>query len=102
VRIRNTVKPHNILLVLDAADRPGYRNVALRFKKVQFDGVILTKMDGDAPRGALLQAVTGKPSNSPAVGRSSTTSTTSIPDRVASRILGMGDVLSLIEGRAHH
>jgi len=64
VRIRNTVKPHNILLVLDAMTGQDAVNVAQQFQEqVQFDGVILTKLDGDARGGAALsvRAVTGKP-----------------------------------------
>ena len=100
VRIRNTVKPHNILLVLDAMTGQDAVNVALQFQeKVQFDGVILTKMDGDARGGAALsvRAVTGKPIKFASSGEKLDNFEYFHPDRVASRILGMGDVLSLIE-----
>ena len=99
-RIRNTVKPHNILLVLDAMTGQDAVNVALQFQeKVQFDGVILTKMDGDARGGAALsvRAVTGKPIKFACSGEKLDNFEYFHPDRVASRILGMGDVLSLIE-----
>ncbi len=98
--IRNTVKPHNILLVLDAMTGQDAVNVALQFQeKVQFDGVILTKMDGDARGGAALsvRAVTGKPIKFASSGEKLDNFEYFHPDRVASRILGMGDVLSLIE-----
>ncbi len=100
VRIRNTVKPHNILLVLDAMTGQDAVNVALQFQEqVQFDGVILTKMDGDARGGAALsvRAVTGKPIKFASSGEKLDNFDYFHPDRVASRILGMGDVLSLIE-----
>ena len=99
-RIRNTVKPHNILLVLDAMTGQDAVNVALQFQeKVQFDGVVLTKMDGDARGGAALsvRAVTGKPIKFASSGEKLDNFEYFHPDRVASRILGMGDVLSLIE-----
>jgi signal recognition particle subunit SRP54 len=99
-RIRGTVKPHNILLVLDAMTGQDAVNVALQFQeRVQFDGVILTKMDGDARGGAALsvRAVTGKPIKFASSGEKLDNFEYFHPDRVASRILGMGDVLSLIE-----
>ena len=99
-RIRNTVKPHNILLVLDAMTGQDAVNVALQFQeRVQFDGVILTKMDGDARGGAALsvRAVTGKPIKFASSGEKLDDFEYFHPDRMASRILGMGDVLSLIE-----
>ena len=99
-RIRSTVKPHNILLVLDAMTGQDAVNVALQFQeRVQFDGVILTKMDGDARGGAALsvRAVTGKPIKFASSGEKLDNFEYFHPDRVASRILGMGDVLSLIE-----
>ncbi|MCE5254790.1 MAG: signal recognition particle protein [Actinomycetia bacterium] len=100
VRIRQTVKPHNILLVLDAMTGQDAVNVALQFQeRVRFDGVILTKMDGDARGGAALsvRAVTGKPVKFASAGEKLDSFEYFHPDRVASRILGMGDVLSLIE-----
>jgi signal recognition particle subunit SRP54 len=98
--IRHQVKPHNILLVLDAMTGQDAVNVALQFQeRVQFDGVILTKMDGDARGGAALsvRAVTGKPIKFASSGEKLDNFEYFHPDRVASRILGMGDVLSLIE-----
>ena len=100
VRIRNTVKPHNILLVLDSMTGQDAVNVAQQFQEqVQFDGVILTKLDGDARGGAALsvRAVTGKPIKFASSGEKLDSFDYFHPDRVASRILGMGDVLSLIE-----
>ncbi len=100
VRIRQTVKPHNILLVLDAMTGQDAVNVALAFQeRVDFDGAILTKMDGDARGGAALsvKAVTGKPIKFASSGEKLDNFEYFHPDRMASRILGMGDVLSLIE-----
>ncbi|MCX8032958.1 MAG: signal recognition particle protein [Thermoleophilia bacterium] len=100
VRIRQTVKPHNILLVLDAMTGQDAVNVALQFQeRVNFDGVVLTKMDGDARGGAALsvKAVTGKPIKFASYGEKLDNFEYFHPDRVASRILGMGDVLTLIE-----
>lgn len=100
VRIRQAVKPHNILLVLDAMTGQDAVNVALQFQeRVNFDGVVLTKMDGDARGGAALsvKAVTGKPIKFASYGEKLDNFEYFHPDRVASRILGMGDVLTLIE-----
>ena len=100
VRIRQMVKPHNILLVLDAMTGQDAVNVALQFQeRVNFDGVVLTKMDGDARGGAALsvKAVTGKPIKFASYGEKLDNFEYFHPDRVASRILGMGDVLTLIE-----
>ncbi len=100
VRIRHTVKPHNILLVLDAMTGQDAVNVALAFQEnVDFDGVVLTKMDGDARGGAALsvKTVTGKPIKFASSGEKLDNFEYFHPDRMASRILGMGDVLSLIE-----
>jgi signal recognition particle subunit SRP54 len=100
VHIRHAVKPHNILLVLDAMTGQDAVNVALKFQEqVQFDGVVLTKMDGDARGGAALsvRAVTGKPIKFASSGEKLDSFEYFYPDRVASRILGMGDVLTLIE-----
>jgi signal recognition particle subunit SRP54 len=100
VRIRHTVKPHNILLVLDAMTGQDAVNVALAFQeRVDFDGVVLTKMDGDARGGAALsvKTVTGKPIKFASSGEKLDNFEYFHPDRMASRILGMGDVLSLIE-----
>jgi signal recognition particle subunit SRP54 len=100
VRIRHAVKPHNILLVLDAMTGQDAVNVALAFQeRVDFDGVVLTKMDGDARGGAALsvKTVTGKPIKFASSGEKLDNFEYFHPDRMASRILGMGDVLSLIE-----
>ena len=100
VQIRARVKPHNILLVLDSMTGQDAVNVAQQFQeKVQFDGVILTKLDGDARGGAALsvKAVTGKPITFASTGEKLDSFDYFHPDRMASRILGMGDVLSLVE-----
>ncbi len=100
VDIRARVKPHNILLVLDSMAGQDAVNVAEQFQeKVDFDGVILTKLDGDARGGAALsvKAVTGKPIKFASTGEKLNAFDYFHPDRMASRILGMGDVLTLIE-----
>ena len=99
-RIRSTVKPHNILLVVDAMTGQDAVNAAEEFRqKVDLDGVVLTKLDGDARGGAALsiRAVTGRPIKFASNGEKLDDFDTFHPDRMASRILGMGDVLSLIE-----
>jgi signal recognition particle subunit SRP54 len=100
VRIKKATKPHNVLLVLDSMTGQDAVTVAERFSEaVDYDGVILTKLDGDARGGAALavRAVTGKPIKYVSVGEKLDQLETFHPDRLASRILGMGDVLSLIE-----
>jgi signal recognition particle subunit SRP54 len=100
VHIRHAVKPQNILLVLDAMTGQDAVNVALAFQeRVDFDGAVLTKIDGDARGGAALsvKAVTGKPVKFASSGERLDNFEYFHPDRMASRILGMGDVLSLIE-----
>jgi len=100
VHIRHAVKPHNILLVLDAMTGQDAVNVALAFQeRVDFDGVVLTKMDGDARGGAALsiRQVTGQPIKFIGVGEKYDALEPFHPDRIVSRILGMGDILSLIE-----
>ncbi len=100
VRIRAEVKPHNILLVIDAMTGQDAVNAAQQFKeKVDIDGVVLTKLDGDARGGAALsvRAVTGKPIKFASTGEKLDDFDSFHPDRMASRILGMGDVLTLIE-----
>jgi signal recognition particle subunit SRP54 len=100
VRIKKAVKPHNVLLVLDAMTGQDAVAVAERFAEaVDYDGVILTKLDGDARGGAALavRAVTGKPIKFASVGEKLDQLEPFHPDRLASRILGMGDVMSLIE-----
>jgi signal recognition particle subunit SRP54 len=98
--IRDATKPLNILLVLDAMTGQEAVNVAVAFQeKVAFDGVVLTKLDGDARGGAALsvKAVTGRPVKLASVGEKLDQLEYFHPDRMASRILGMGDVLTLIE-----
>ncbi|TMM00664.1 MAG: signal recognition particle protein [Actinobacteria bacterium] len=98
--IRSATKPTNILLVLDAMTGQEAVAVAQAFQeRVDFDGVVLTKLDGDARGGAALsvKAVTGKPIKLVSVGEKVDQLEYFHPDRMASRILGMGDVLSLIE-----
>jgi signal recognition particle subunit SRP54 len=100
VNIRNLVKPHNILLVVDSMTGQDAVTVAQQFQeKVQFDGVVLTKLDGDARGGAALsvRAMTGRPIKFVSTGEKMGDFDYFHPDRMASRILGMGDVLSLIE-----
>src|SRR5271165_6284284 len=100
VRIRTAVKPHNVLLVVDAMTGQDAVNVAERFaEEVQFDGVVLSKLDGDARGGAALsvKAVTGKPILFVSTGEKLEQFERFHPDRMAQRILGMGDVMSLIE-----
>ena len=100
VRVRDEAKPLNILLVLDAMTGQEAVNVAQAFhERVAFDGVILTKLDGDARGGAALsvKAITGKPIKFASTGEKVDALEVFHPDRMASRILGMGDVLTLIE-----
>ncbi|HEU5064657.1 MAG TPA: signal recognition particle protein [Gaiellaceae bacterium] len=98
--VRKAAKPTNVLLVLDAMTGQEAVSVAEAFhERVAFDGVILTKLDGDARGGAALsvKAVTGKPIKLASVGEKLDQLEYFHPDRMASRILGMGDVLTLIE-----
>jgi signal recognition particle subunit SRP54 len=100
VRIRAAVKPHNLLLVVDAMTGQDAVNVAEKFAEaVQFDGVVMSKLDGDARGGAALsvKAVTGKPILFASTGEKLEQFERFHPDRMAQRILGMGDVMSLIE-----
>ena len=98
--IKETVHPHEILLVVDAMTGQDAVNVAAAFNgDLGIDGVVLTKMDGDARGGAALsvKAVTGCPIKFVGMGEKLEALEPFHPDRMASRILGMGDVLSLIE-----
>ena len=98
--IRQTVHPHEILLVIDAMTGQDAVNVAKSFNEtLGIDGVILTKLDGDTRGGAALsvRAVTGKPIKFVGTGEKLDNLETFHPSRMASRILGMGDVLSFIE-----
>ncbi len=99
-RIKETVKPQEILLVVDAMTGQDAVNVAKAFNdKLNVDGVILTKLDGDTRGGAALsvRAVTGKPIKFSGIGEKLSDIEPFHPDRMASRILGMGDVLTLID-----
>jgi signal recognition particle subunit SRP54 len=100
VRIRAAVKPHDVLLVVDAMTGQDAVNVAESFAEaVQFDGVVMSKLDGDARGGAALsvKAVTGKPILFASTGERLDAFERFHADRMAQRILGMGDVLTLIE-----
>ncbi|HEU4462045.1 MAG TPA: signal recognition particle protein [Solirubrobacterales bacterium] len=99
-RIRKQTKPHDVLLVVDAMTGQDAVGVAESFAEVaEFDGVVMTKLDGDARGGAALsvKAVTGKPILFASTGEKIEDFDKFHPDRMAQRILGMGDVLSLIE-----
>ncbi|MBR1910410.1 MAG: signal recognition particle protein [Lachnospiraceae bacterium] len=99
-KIKESVEVHNTLLVVDAMTGQEAVNVAETFNdKVGIDGVVLSKMDGDSRGGAALsvKAVTGKPILFVGMGEKLDDLDQFYPDRMASRILGMGDVLSLIE-----
>src|SRR4051795_11436149 len=100
VRIRKVVRPTDILLVVDAMTGQDAVNVAEQFAAaVQFDGVVMSKLDGDARGGAALSVkqVTGKPILFASTGEKLDQFERFHPDRMAQRILGMGDVMSLIE-----
>src|SRR2546425_9755073 len=99
-RVRDEAKPLNVLLVLDAMTGQEAVAVAQAFQeRIAFDGVVLTKLDGDARGGAALsvKAVTGKPIKLASIGEKLDQLEYFHPERMASRILGMGDVLTLIE-----
>ncbi len=99
-QIKAAVKPHNILLVVDAMTGQDAVNVAEQFAEtVDFDGVIMSKLDGDARGGAALsvKAITGKPIMFASTGEKLDQFERFHPDRMAQRILGMGDVMTLIE-----
>ena len=98
--LRRETKPHHVLLVVDAMTGQDAVTMAQRFQSdVGYDGVVLTKLDGDARGGAALsiRQVTGKPIVFCGVGERADALEPFHPDRMASRILGMGDVLSLVE-----
>jgi len=98
--IKKAVKPHDVLLVVDAMTGQDAVNVAEQFAEVvQFDGVVMTKLDGDARGGAALsvKAITGKPILFASTGEKLDQFERFHPDRMAQRILGMGDVMTLIE-----
>lgn len=99
-RIRSAISPTEILLVVDAMTGQDAVNVAEEFNRaLEVDGFVVTKLDGDARGGAALsiKAVTGKPIKFAGVGEKLDAIEPFHPERMASRILGMGDVLSLIE-----
>jgi signal recognition particle subunit SRP54 len=103
VRLRDLVQPQEILLVLDAATGQEAVNVATHFDSaLNITGAILTKLDGDARGGAALslKAVTGKPIKFMGTGEKLDEFEPFHPERMASRILGMGDVVSLVERAA--
>ena len=98
--VKTAVKPHEILLVVDAMTGQEAVNVADTFnKEVGIDGIVLTKLDGDTRGGAALSVkkVTGKPIKFAATGEKLSDIEVFHPDRMAQRILGMGDILSVIE-----
>ena len=98
--IRDAVEPDQILMVVDAMTGQDVVNVASAFaEQVDFDGVIMSKMDGDARGGGALsiKQVTGKPIKFISMGEKPDSLEEFHPDRMAKRILGMGDVISLIE-----
>ncbi|MEX2196971.1 MAG: signal recognition particle protein [Thermoleophilaceae bacterium] len=99
-RIRKRTKPHNVLLVIDAMTGQDAVKVAQEFAETaQFDGVVLSKLDGDARGGAALsvKAITGKPILYASTGEKLDAFERFHPDRMAQRILGMGDVRTLVE-----
>ncbi|TMM23391.1 MAG: signal recognition particle protein [Actinobacteria bacterium] len=98
--VRDATRPTNVLLVLDSMTGQDAVRVAEAFaERIAFDGIVLTKLDGDARGGAALsvKAVTGKPVKLVSVGERLDQLEHFHPDRMASRILGMGDVLTLVE-----
>ena len=100
VRVKKAIKPHEILLVVDALTGQDAVNAAEGFNdKLGIDGIVMTKMDGDSRGGAALSAkkVTGKPVKFIGMGEKFDALEPFHPERMASRILGMGDMLSLIE-----
>lgn len=100
IELKNSLEPHNIYLVADAMTGQDAVNVATSFNEaLDINGVILTKMDGDARGGAAMsiKAVTGKPIMFLGTGEKLDAFEVFHPDRIASRILGMGDVLTFIE-----
>ena len=99
-RIKSALSPQEVLLVVDAMTGQDAVNIAQQFNEnLEVDGFIITKLDSDARGGAALsmKAVTGKPIKFAGVGEKLDALETFHPERMASRILGMGDVLSLIE-----
>ncbi len=100
VKIKSTVRPHEMLFVADGMTGQDAVNTANEFlSRLNYDGIVLTKMDGDARGGAALsiRAVTGKPIKFIGIGEKMDEIEQFHPDRIASRILGMGDVVTLVE-----
>ena len=100
VQLKKGIRPHEILLAVDALTGQDAVNIAEGFnEKLGIDGIIMTKMDGDSRGGAALstKTVTGKPIKFMGTGEKYNALEPFHPDRIASRILGMGDVMSLIE-----
>ena len=98
--VKKSVKPHEILLVVDSMTGQDAVNIAQTFnEQVGIDGIVLTKLDGDTRGGSALSVkkVTGKPIKYIATGEKLSDIEEFHPERMASRILGMGDVLSIIE-----
>jgi len=98
--VKKRTKPHNVLLVIDAMTGQDAVNVAEQFAETaDFDGVVLTKLDGDSRGGAALsvKAITGKPIIYASTGEKLRDFERFHPDRMAQRILGMGDVMTLVE-----
>src|SRR5436190_92417 len=98
--IKRRTKPHDVLLVVDAMTGQDAVNVAEQFAETaNFDGVVMTKLDGDARGGAALsvKAVTGKPILYASTGEKLDAFERFHPDRMSQRILGMGDVMTLVE-----
>ena len=99
-RVKSNIKPHEILLVVDSMTGQDAVNVAKSFNEaVGIDGIVLTKLDGDTRGGAALSVkkVTGKPIKFAAIGEKLSDIEVFHPDRMAQRILGMGDILAVIE-----
>jgi len=99
-RIKETVQPHEVLFVADAMMGQQSAEIAKTFNgAIGIDGVVLTKMDGDARGGAALsiKSITGKPIRFIGMGEKLDALEPFHPDRIVSRILGMGDVMSLVE-----
>ena len=99
-RLKSNIKPHEILLVVDSMTGQDAVNVAEKFNStVGIDGVVLTKLDGDTRGGAALSVkkITGKPIKFAATGEKLSDIEIFHPERMAGRILGMGDILSVIE-----
>ncbi len=100
IELKKAINPTEVLLVIDAMTGQDALNVATSFnEKLEIDGIVMSKLDGDTRGGAALsaKAVTGKPIKFASVGEKLSDLEPFYPDRMASRILGMGDVLSLIE-----